>query len=188
MIISVFADASYDAPTHCGAWGVYIRSSLHHWKGSGVLQRGGDGQLKDNIEAEMQAAAVGIWQALKVAAPGDKLLVQTDCLAAIQHFDGKVERPDEVYDRIVVKVLGWLDKAKVTVEWRHVRGHNVGDGTPRSWVNGWCDRAAREAMREARDKGRQRQNGKGERDGKGRDIETCTTQDGGQVAGTVGQE
>jgi hypothetical protein len=83
----------------------------------------------------------------QVAFPGDELLIQTDCQAAILAFEGKrVLQEDE---RIIADGMATIAQIKqARIRFRHVKGHTKGD-QPRLWVNNHCDALAKQGRHEA---------------------------------------
>ncbi len=146
MLISVFADASYDDATKTGGWGAWVKCARGKKEASGAFKVA----VPSNLVAEMLAAANAIWLALKLAETGDHLLVQSDCMAVIDLFN--LAKPhggkQELQRRIKAVVETWCKEAGVTFSFRHVKGHT--SGATRHWVNNFCDENARRHMRKAR--------------------------------------
>ncbi|MEZ2310815.1 ribonuclease HI [Paraburkholderia sp. RCC_158] len=147
MLVTVIADASYDPQTRAGGFGYWAVSERKRESGGGPFKS----LSRNNNVAEMMAIMNGVHLAFVhgVALPGDAILAQTDCQAAILAFEGKrVLQPDET---ILVEGLKTLLELKgATVRFRHVKGHTSGK-EPRLWVNNHCDALAKQGMREARD-------------------------------------
>jgi ribonuclease HI len=87
---------------------------------------------------------------------GDKVVIQTDCMAAIERFQNAYSAEDlakkdkksasriqcaQAYARLAIMV----SKKQLTVEWRHVRGH-TGNADSRFIVQDKCDRKAKYHM------------------------------------------
>jgi ribonuclease HI len=146
MLVSVFADASFDPESRAGGFGYWSKSLRGRHTSGGPFKT----LARNSGTAEMMAVlnAVHLTFVHQVAFPGDTILVQTDCQSAIQAFEGsRVLAPDE---KIIVEGLKTLLSIKVaTVRFKHVKGHTNGE-QPRLWVNNQCDHLAKMGMREAR--------------------------------------
>lgn len=98
----------------------------------------------------MMAVVNGVWHGLNngYILSGDVLLVQTDCLNAIDLFKRGAGRTVE--EREVIEFFHkLLDDNALKASFRHVRGHTCGD-TPRTYVNNVCDKTAKKYMRRMR--------------------------------------
>jgi ribonuclease HI len=150
MLVTVIADASYDHGTRAGGFGYWAVSQRKRQSGGGPFKS----LSRNNNVAEMMALMNGVHMAFVhgVAFPGDAILAQTDCTAAILAFEGKrVLMNDE---KILVEGLQTLLKLKgATIRFKHVKGHTNG-AEPRLWVNNACDAVAKRGMHAARDRAR----------------------------------
>lgn len=102
--------------------------------------------------AEMMALTIGLYTAIrdKLVQEGDVVLLQTDCMAAIDAFEGK-RKSIPPQERTVQEYLQELvTSAQIRVQFRHVKGHTSGT-EPRYFINNQCDRLAKRAMRKLRD-------------------------------------
>lgn len=109
------------------------------------------GKVESSHTAEMLAVCNSIHVALAsgLVQPGDHLLVQTDCLAAIQAFENKRE-PKKPQEREALRFFRELRKEKdLGVSFRHVKGHTTRTEA-RYVTNNLCDQRAKEGMRRAR--------------------------------------
>jgi ribonuclease HI len=146
MLVTVIADASFDFGTRAGGYGYWAKSERKRHSGGGPLKS----LARNNNLAEMMAILHGVHMAFVhgVALPGDTILAQTDCTAAIMAFEGtRVLQEDEQILVDGMKTL--LGIRNALIRYRHVKGHTAGD-TPRTWVNNHCDEMAKKGMREAR--------------------------------------
>ena len=127
--------------------------------------------MTQSAEAEFLALgnALHIAVARGIVQPGAEVLVQSDCMWALQAlrtmFPACADRPFAKDGLPVgrhrrVRYAPHIRKAMDSIRdliartgtrlvVRHVRGHTSGDG--RQWVNRACDKAARAAMRAARE-------------------------------------
>lgn len=142
---TVVSDASHCRQQRVGGWAVWIRVDgvQAPIKGYGVLK----GTIPDSTVAEMYAVLNGIWLATRYNAT--HILVRTDCMAVVDLIDGrcKKKRLIEIWQRCK-KQAGFGAIQELTA--KHVKGHGaVVDAA--TFCNGWVDKKARFAMREARD-------------------------------------
>lgn len=108
-------------------------------------------RLESNIVAEMQAVvnALHIATRLTLVQSTDEVLIQTDCMAAIDAFNG-TRKSLNGQEREAVQVLHRLrSQLCLSITFRHVKGH-TGKKEARFVTNKLCDRRAKEAMRRAR--------------------------------------
>ena len=130
MRATVITDASFCPRTGAGGWATWIR-----FEDKGLLKRSDAFRdpAKSSTDAEFKAAVNGVlWAA---AGGATKVLLQTDNLHVVERFAEMVNDAGVTIPCVVTT--------------RHVKGHD-GGGTPRSWVNEWCDREAKVHMRAMR--------------------------------------
>lgn len=152
MLVTVIADASYDHPTRAGGFGYWAVSQRGRHSGGGPFKS----LSRNSGIAEMMAVINGVHMAFvhQIAFPGDVILAQTDCMSAIQAFEGKRLLQED--ERILADGLKTLLQVKnATVRFKHVKGHTNG-AEPRLWVNNHCDAQAKQGMQEARALARKR--------------------------------
>ena len=148
MLVTVFSDASWCPHVKVGGWGAWVKSER--------LQHQSGGELKSKPisarEAEVMAIGNAVWLALRMGAarPGDEILIQTDCLHAIDVLnEGKCKRRTSAEVDVCLALVSWRAKYQLTMRFKHVKGHTAGH-EPRLWVNNFCDRLAKHYMRQAR--------------------------------------
>lgn len=148
MNITILADASHCPDTKAGGYGYWIASARGKKGGSGVL----NGQILSSTLAEMMAIANAIYCGIKegLVCGNDVLLVQTDCESAIYALTLK-RRGSEEEKKVIEYVQKIAKLLKLTIEYKHVKGHTK-NKEARFAANNACDRAARKAMRRARDR------------------------------------
>ena len=147
MRVTIIADASFCPDTNVAGYGYWIASERG--------KQGGGGEMKSlvegNIAAEMQAVvnAIHIAHRLQLVQATDEVLIETDCIAAIDAFDGKRKNlPLQEWD--AVRVLRRpRSEYDLRIVFRHVKGH-TGKKEARYITNHLCDKRAKEAMRRAR--------------------------------------
>lgn len=135
-------DASFDHETHAAAWAAWIRvDGLRE----SIKEHGAFRETPAGVnEAELYAALNGVWLAVNRGF-AHAVLVQTDSLAVVQ----AVNRKHRLYTDTFYDSLRDAGLHKVTLKARHVKGHTaIGDA--RSWVNRWCDKHAKQTMRQQR--------------------------------------
>jgi ribonuclease HI len=147
MLVTIIVDASHCPDTKAAGWGCWIVSTRgRHHSGHAMREL-----VVNNSVAEMMAVVNGLWKAHAkgIMLQGDKVLIQTDCMAAINALTGvRICRvPQEL--EVVKAYAHALDKLRVTVELRHVKGHSLGT-EKKDYVQQRCDYAAGQAMRALR--------------------------------------
>lgn len=107
--------------------------------------------VKNNVIAEMMAIANALHQALKLGLVQreDEVLLQTDCIPAIEAFEGTRVRLISEEHEVVKVLLSFKERFNLNLEFRHVKGH-TSRNEARYVTNKMCDRRAKEAMRKAR--------------------------------------
>lgn len=151
MKATVISDASFcnqDKSNPLGGWAAWVR--VDGWpapiKGFGTI---GDKRLRSSSDAEVMAALNGMWLARRYG--GQQVLVRSDCMTVVDLIEGRVR--SERLLAIWRSALQREDMQGITLRAQHVKGHGVIHSAA-TWVNDWCDRNAKNAMRMAR-KGQQ---------------------------------
>jgi ribonuclease HI len=147
MRVTIIADASHCPDTRAAGYGFWVASERG--------KRGGGGSMRGTVDsssaAEMMACVNALFHGcfMGLVQPGDHVLVQTDCIAAIQAFEG--QRNSLTKDeREAVRSFRSLRKEKsVSVSFRHVKGHTKRTEA-RYVTNNLCDKRAKEGMRRSR--------------------------------------
>lgn len=154
MSVTIICDASYCPETGIAGFGYWIASDRGKLGNDGVFV----GTLANNIAAEMMAVVLTMREGLAadLIHYGERLLVQTDCQAAIDAFKGFRSLPVEQEAMIVDWYHDLIREHGLEMEFRHIPAH-TGDQAVRSRVNAICDRQARKQMRNARDAHNMRQ-------------------------------
>lgn len=147
MRVTILADASHCPDTKAGGYGYWIASERGKKGGSGAL----NGAIQSSTLAEIMAIANAIYHGVNngLVQGHDILLIQTDCESAIFAFTSK--RKGSVEEKKVIEYVQKVTRLlSLTVEYKHVKGH-TNRSEARYAANNACDRAARKAMRKARD-------------------------------------
>ena len=127
-----------------GAWAMWIRSDKYFIKGSAAFKS----QPKSSMGAEAQALinALHLIRSRETDLTSFKLIINNDCKWLHQHIRGErpMRRP-EIIERVrqIRELLEGMD-----YELRHVKAHTDVLDTKKSYVNDWCDRAAKAASRQ----------------------------------------
>lgn len=163
-LLTLFVDSSLCLQTAAGGWGAWaIRND---WQ-NGRLFGGRFGQFtspRTSREAELCGIANALAALQKLGHLGDvqTILIQCDCLQALEmiagrldrvtvsnHPDGHALRPGAMRPTdLETAALAAIEKAGKPLLVRHVYGHRKGED--RQWVNRQCDTIAKGHMREAR--------------------------------------
>ena len=149
MLVTIISDGSFCPFTNSGGYGFWIASKRGKLQGSGAFKE----QSSSSLVVEMRAIMNGLHRALKdgLVLKGDKVLLQTDCTAAIDTFLGKRKYPHAQEQQAVEYFHMMVNRFKLTYEFRHVKGHTT-PTDPRFSANRLCDKLAKKAMRKARSK------------------------------------
>lgn len=159
MNITVLADASFCPDHKVGGYGFWIASARGKVGGGAPFR----GRISTNICAEMMAVCNAVHKGaqLKLIQHGDILLVQTDCMAAIDAFTGIRNNLCEQEIEAKRYMISLIDRLKLRVHYKHVKGH-TGRRESRFVSNEICDSIARTHMQEARNRAINNKEQKGE--------------------------
>lgn len=137
MLVTLFADASYYSETKSGAWACYAISAVDRLTYAGRFTK----PIINSSHAELAAIANALHVILphRLSAGAKRILIQTDCQAAIDWIQNGQSRQ---HPAIVDHILETMEKYGVSHEVRHIKAH-VGTGDPRAYCHDWCDREAR---------------------------------------------
>lgn len=125
MNITINTDASFCPKTKVGGYAFWITSDLGRIKHSNIF----NGVLNNPSEAEMKCIINAVYfLSKKIDIANHNIIVNTDCTSAIKAL--RIRFPK--------------------ISFRHVKGHQKGSLDKRSFVNNWCDAAAKERLRQAR--------------------------------------
>lgn len=146
MLITVLADASYCPTERVGGYGYWIASAREKFGGHGAFK----GEIADSVTAEMMAVVNALHFALqRVILPGDAVLIQTDCIAAISAFKGERQNLKQQESKAVSTLLHFKNKFEISIVFRHVKGHSQ-NMEARYVSNNLCDKRARKGLEHAR--------------------------------------
>lgn len=149
MKVTIIADASWCPDTHMGGYGFWIAGERGKLGGGGRLCR--SQPVINATAAEMMALCNALYAAFKheLIHFGDEVLLQTDCLAAINIFKGIGTPLSEQEEQALATLQTQRNMFELDFEFRHVKGH-TSNPNARSVTNRLCDERAKKFMREAR--------------------------------------
>lgn len=154
MKVTIIADASWCPHESVGGYGFWIASERGKLGGGGELAQGKF--VESSHAAEMMALCNALFIALgrDLVQQGDEVLLQTDCMAAIDAFQDR-----RVYlaaqEHAALKYMKGLQRGhKLILTYRHVKGH-TSNPNARSVTNRLCDERAKTSMRVARARAQQ---------------------------------
>lgn len=152
MLVTIMTDASYCPDTGAAGYGYWIASNRGKCGGGGPLRR----LLASSTTAETLAVANALHIAFKLGAAEirDSVLVQTDCQAVIELFEGRRRPVDGTEQEAYFHIQRIINKYFITLHFKHVKGHNAREGSARSVANHMCDKRARYFMKQMRNQQR----------------------------------
>jgi ribonuclease HI len=142
VIVTLTTDASYHSQHKVGAYAFWITSDLGRVKASGILKQ----PVRSACEAEMQCILNAL-HVMKKAIAGrvEKVIVNTDSLNSIRVFENDKENIKKYNLNWARRYRTFLLCLDVPIEFRHVKAHKTTKDA-RSWVNNWCDTAAKKHL------------------------------------------
>lgn len=148
MNVTIFADASYCNELRVGGYGFWVACERGKKAGGGRLKTN---DVSSSTVAEMMALANALHCAIAhgLVLDNDTVLLQTDCMAAIDAFEGRRTRLIQQELQIIAFMRKLIEKGKLKLTYRHVKGH-TGNGDRRSVTNHLCDKRARKGLNAAR--------------------------------------
>lgn len=139
--LTVFSDGSYDHRSKMGGYAFFVRDDKTIIKLSFPMKWPVDRSQDVELFAMCHAIQHAVNQLPHME--GDVIVAQTDCLNVIQIFERKSDLgAKSILDLVVSRGL--------QLRFKHVKAHTGADDR-RSWVNRWCDYAAKREQRRARD-------------------------------------
>lgn len=148
MNVTILTDASYCPKYRVAGYGFWIACGRGKFGGGGKIVE----EVHDTNAAEMMALCNSIWNGVNngLIHCGDRLLMQTDSLAAIDRLKAqRVVTLTEQQQRIIAYYQKAVRRLSLDVQFRHVKGHTLHQ-EPRFVANRMCDKRAKEQMRAAR--------------------------------------
>ena len=142
---TLYTDCSYHPTTRTGAYACYIRCEEHVEKMTGDLPEKVLMTKSPIHVGELYGICQGIKQA--VSRFGVHFIyVRTDSKKALEWIENGDHAIDEV-KTLITWLREFLHKYDVYVDWKKVQAHQT-DGSSQTWVNNWCDQAAKHRARQ----------------------------------------
>lgn len=134
--------------TKVGGYACWVNAGARGARGT---QKALKGLSHSSGVAEMKAVANALHFAIGagLVQPNEKVLIQTDCISAIQAFKNQREHLISDEKEIVKWMNNIIFKYNLTVIFKHVKGHTTHQEA-RFRSNVICDEKAKEEMRKAR--------------------------------------
>jgi ribonuclease HI len=147
MLITINTDASYRHDLKMGSYAFWIVCNQGKIMRSGPLK-----EAKSPLESEMKCIANALHCLLHSNITDvHHIIINSDALHAFERVGLKKEGMGKeialLLKRIRKKYLPITEAGKIMHEFRHVKAHS-GTESARKWVNDWCDKAAKKALRE----------------------------------------
>lgn len=140
MLVTINTDASFWHHQQKGSWAFWAVCNKFKITKCGVFRE----SIRNSSEAELKCMINAVFCVIK-AEPGiTKIILNTDsqiCMKAI-----KRQNPNSSLCKFVTIFVNMTKH--IPIEFRHVKAHSkVKDA--RSYVNDWCDKNARKALKES---------------------------------------
>lgn len=147
--VTIVSDASVCPTTGAAGYGFWCVSNRGRHAGGGAFKTPSRNPNLAEIMAIANALHVAL--ALGIAAAGDRILIQTDSICAIDVLDGRTRRRKALEHLFAAGDAYQKRKLEhsLTVEFRHVKGHSKVEDS-RSLAQRHADRRARKGMKDAR--------------------------------------
>lgn len=145
--VTIISDASYCHQSKAAGCGFWIASDRGKLGGSHAFRL----PVKDAQVAEV----MGVYAALHKAAEqglvqeNDEVLIQMDCMGALNRFNGHTAPREGQEMEYVDKMKLLIVRLSIQVEYRHVKAHSDALGARFTTIQ-LCDQRAKEAMRHRR--------------------------------------
>lgn len=149
MLVTIIADASYCPINKIAGYGYWISSERGSNGGGGPLAKGD--KVENSTTAEMMAIVNALYYAIRdgFVQVQDTVLLQSDCVPALDAFTFKRHKLTEVEHQIVTKLNQYMLQYSLNLRYRHVKGH-CGIQQSRYLANNHCDVRAKAEMKRLR--------------------------------------
>ncbi|MCB1712422.1 MAG: ribonuclease H-like domain-containing protein [Candidatus Riesia sp.] len=152
MLVTLNADGSFYPETGKAGYAFWVSSNAGVFTSWGKLAEAGSSE-----EAEMMAVINGLHYVRnhKKLQSITKIIINSDCdlIRTIMEEPEKTLRKTAEktkrrrwLTKHLIKYTNWYKGKHVACEFRHVKAHK-GTGTPRKYVNNWCDRHAKKGAK-----------------------------------------
>ena len=146
---TIIADASWCPDTKVGGCACWVNAGARGSRSDQQMLK--DGAVS-STSAEMKAVAIALHFAMKsgLITTGDRVLIQTDCVGAIEGFKGSRNNISAEEKSVAKWVKTFQLRYGLEIMFKHVKGHTTNEGA-RYRSNVICDTKAKQEMRRARD-------------------------------------
>lgn len=150
MNVTINTDASFNHHHKVGGYAFWITSELGRIRQSGTLKETSDAQ-----DAELKALANAVYVLLNSEFNNgsiEHIYVNSDCKMMFPKISVK---STNVPGKYIAETLNDILRKNMNgciygrISFRHVKAHTNNLTKSRSWVNDWCDKEAKKAMRSA---------------------------------------
>lgn len=146
MLVTVNTDASFHPDHKLGAFAFWIVCNQGR-----ILQSGPLKEANNSTDAEIRCIANALQVLLQSKFTGiSKIIINSDALHAFQKIDKKAaaNTPENKCYHLLKAIREKHGIASKQIhEFRHVKAHS-GTKEARKWVNDWCDKRAKQHLRE----------------------------------------
>lgn len=151
--ITVFTDASFCPETKAAGGAFWARNADTKFSSSFRIE-----DAESSADAEILTACRSIQSILEHPVLGEelkkgketRLILVVDCLTVKHVLEGGKAKMGVAACQAVATTRIHVFNQKFWFKVNHVKGHS-GIGSPRQWVNNWCDKEARHQMYSLRD-------------------------------------
>lgn len=144
VVYTINSDASYSHKYKRGAWAYWIKNDDLNIKKSGMFEQ----RLHSSFVAELLAFEKAFREIDKLVDPAHRgaviIYVNTDSQFVIHTLDGTA-KIKSARNRALVHSIRHATKEYKVIP-RHVKAHTEDLTEARSWINDWCDKAAKGEM------------------------------------------
>lgn len=151
--LTVFSDASFCHKSKAGGGAYWAKGESTKASESFVLVgalQSHDSEVMAACEAILRLADNPAMSKLLEKGPKTRLVLVVDCLTVKQVLEGSNPPLCPAAKSLVDRVRTLRENMRFWLKVNHVKAHS-GQGSPRKWVNSWCDRSARARMKGMRD-------------------------------------
>lgn len=144
---TIIADASFCPETHGAGYAYWIATQRGKKGGQGAFS----GPVESCTTAEAMALVNALYDAMKsgLVERGDSILLQTDCIGAIDVLSARLSSGHLGMQQAFCKFTWLVAKGGFAVKFKHVKGHTQNEAA-RYVVNRICDKNAKKHMQNAR--------------------------------------
>lgn len=142
---TINTDASYSHKHKRGAWAYWIKGNDNfHVKKAGMFPQ----ELHSSFVAELLTFERALQEINAIVPPAHRgaviLYVNSDSTFVLHTVDGTIKSKSRLNQPIIQAIQHIIKDYKIIA--RHVKAHTGNLEESRSWVNDWCDRAAKAEM------------------------------------------